>query len=146
MRFLAVASIAWLTVIHGIAFFAFGVTLMAACVISAGLAATLAGITTYIAWEFRQAKPALAIQARPPVQDVSLLLLSRSAHSPRHLQHRRTRTRLCGHHPATDRIVSLHRPPHLDRRMRKQEIQPELTMEPLLNYAKSRSRIMPSAN
>ncbi|MEP4077461.1 hypothetical protein [Haloferula sp.] len=144
--FIAVTSTAWLIVVHGIAFYAFGATAMAAWVIFAGLASTLAGIISYISWEFRQAKPAKITQAAPPVQDVSLLMLSRSAHTPRHFQRRRTRTRLHGEHPVTNRIVALHRPPHLDQRMKKQGAHSDFAMNSLLNHSTSRTRITPSAN
>jgi len=135
--------------IHGVAFFFFGVSILAAWAIVAGLAATIVAIIACLAWEFRQSTFVPTVEPVEPTtsaQDVSLLMLSRSAHHPAPNRQRRTRTRLIGHHPVTDRIVSLHRPPHLDRRMRTPISQPEFSMIPLVELPRQTSKVMPSAN
>lgn len=144
--FLAITSLAWLAMIHGVAFFIFEVSLLAAWAVVAGHAATIGVMIAYLAWEFRQSKPVPTVEPATPVQDINLLMLTRSAHSPMPSRQRRTRTRLTACHPLTDRIVSLHRPPHLDRRIRKPMSEPELAMIPLAEFSRRNRRVMPSAN
>ncbi|MGB6220582.1 MAG: hypothetical protein WBG04_06095 [Haloferula sp.] len=146
LGFLAMATMAWLALVHGIAFFFFGISLVAVWVVVGSLTVTFVGILAYLAWEFRRATPVPDDEGEVPLQDVSLLMLSRSTHGPRPFHLRRTRTRLSGKHPATDRIVVLHRPPHLDRRVRKPAETSLAGIAPLPDFPENESGINPSAN
>ena len=146
IAFLAIVSIGWLAMIHGVSFFIFGISLMAAWGIVLMLAITITSIIGYLAWEFRQSKLVPADEISVTTQDVSLLMLSRSIQHPGQTSQRRTRTRLSMSHPMTSRIISLHRPPHLDRRIRKPAHQSEFATTPLADFSGGDRRIMPSVN
>ncbi|MEM1086001.1 MAG: hypothetical protein AAGI48_17965 [Verrucomicrobiota bacterium] len=141
--FLAVVAVGWVAAIHAFAFGVFGITALAGVILVAGLAVMVGAILAYISWEFRQsktlAKPAM-------VQDVSLLMLSRSSSSGRLTNKRRTRTRLSGRHPVTDRIASFHLPPHADRRQRRSTDEVRILREPVLELSSDRFPVTPSAN
>lgn len=146
LGFLAMATMAWLALVHGIAFFFFGMSPLGAWIVVGSLALTVIAILAYLAWEVRRATPIPDDESEVPLQDVSLLMLSRSTHGPRPFHLRRTRTRLSGSHPATDRIVVLHRPPHLDRRIRKPAETSLAGIAALPDFSKNESGINPSAN
>lgn len=146
--FLALVSIAWIAAIHGIAFAIFGVSAAAACAIVLGLATTFGGIVAFFAHEYRNAVDLSDdTDEQPfhgPLQDANLLMLSRSSHN-HHPTYRRTRVRLSGSHPAADRLASLHRPPHFDRRLRK-SIHPAPHLVSPLDFKKRLGNSAPSVN
>ena len=133
LRYAFVASLLWVASLHAVAFDLFGFEAIAGLALVVGLLCAAGATLGYLAWEYQRATlgPQEKEDEEAPTQDVSLLMISHSSREKRSLKRRHSRHRITGHHPVTDRVATLHQPPHAGRR---DELHEPASVSPMLEF------------